>query len=226
MRTGRRAIGAHRPTTANILYRLGRLHLHETMTTEALRFFQLAQIAAHDGAGASTVALLCANEAWAYGILGNSDQARRCLERAEDELSRIEQDDTRPWISFFGATDRTALAGMTHLALASHPHASGRLDLAEENLHASVRDRGQDMPRSRALELAALAIAHLREGNTDHGLTTGHQAADLAEQLRSVRLWQRLAPLAHAATQARHPDADTLTRRLQETPSQQGTLSR
>jgi hypothetical protein len=39
---------------ANVLYRTGRLHLHRAMTSQALRFFQLDQIAAQDAQDAGT----------------------------------------------------------------------------------------------------------------------------------------------------------------------------
>lgn len=187
------------------------------MVTEALRYFQLGQIAAHDAAGPTTSALLCANEAWAYGILGNSEQARRSLGRAEDELGRINDADDRPWISFFGGTDLTALAGMMHLELATHVRPTGHLDQAEERLTASICGRGEAMPRSRALELAGLAVAHLFEGNTSQGLALGHDAVDLADRLRSVRVWQRFMPLAEAAAQVQQDDAAALSQRIRVT---------
>lgn len=75
---------------ANILYRTGRLHLHRSMTVEALRFFQLGQISAQDSGCTVTVAVLCANEAWGYAMLGDRGQATTSLHRARDELARAD----------------------------------------------------------------------------------------------------------------------------------------
>jgi transcriptional regulator with XRE-family HTH domain len=76
---------------ANVLYRIGRLYLHDGMAAEALRFFQLGQIAAQESGCALTVAMLCANEAWAYAILGNTRQKTNFLDRAGDELARADR---------------------------------------------------------------------------------------------------------------------------------------
>jgi hypothetical protein len=60
---------------ANVLYPMGRLHLHRGFYRHALKFFQLGQIAAQDSGSELTVAMLCANEAWAYALLADARQA-------------------------------------------------------------------------------------------------------------------------------------------------------
>ena len=71
------------------------------------------------------------------------------------------------------------------------------------------------MSRSRAFELTALATAHLRAGDRDHGCAVGNQAVDLAEQLRSTRVLERLQPLhAEAARHPGDPDARQLAERI------------
>lgn len=71
------------------------------------------------------------------------------------------------------------------------------------------------MTRSRAFELTALATAHVRAGDRDHGCAIGAQAVDLAEQLRSTRVVERLLPLrAEAAKHAGDADARQLTERI------------
>lgn len=147
--------------TANVLYRIGRLVLQGGRPKLALRCFQLAQVAAHDGAGHTTAAMLSANEAWTYGALGRVDPAQRCLARARDELALGDDDPRRD----------------------------------------SVAARGEQMSRSRALESAGLAVAHLRGGDTTEGLGHARHAVELASGLRSPRVWVRLTPLADAAGQ-------------------------
>ncbi len=207
-------LGGEPSLTANILYRIGRIHLHDSMITEALRYFQLGQIAAHDSAQASCVSLLCANEAWAYGVLGNAEQAARSLARAHDELSRADSAESRPWMSFFGFTELTGLAGMMHLELAIGTASRGALTAAHERLTASIAAREGTRSRSCALDLAGLATAQLRAGNTAEGLALGNRAVDLAEQLWSIRVWQRFAPLARTANEVQSADAKALSQRV------------
>ena len=63
-----------------------------------------------------TVAMLSANEAWAYGVLGDAARAMSALCRGRRRICpRVRP--VAPWVSFFGPTDLEALAGMTHLEL-------------------------------------------------------------------------------------------------------------
>jgi tetratricopeptide (TPR) repeat protein len=197
---------------ANVLYRTGRLHLHRGLTVEALRFFQLGQIAAQDSGDSAAVAVLCANEAWAYGYLGDASQALRSLNRAADELGRAEASTSAPWVGFFGATDLKAMTGMTHLELSStQPQ---HLSTARENLEHALAGRTDDMARSRAFETTALAVACLRDGDDEAGLHFGWQAATMAEHVRSGRVLDRLAPLASEARALGSPDGRDLDNRI------------
>jgi hypothetical protein len=51
------------------------------------------------------------------------------------------------------------------------------------------------MARSRAFELTALAWMLLENGDKDQALTVGYDAVDLAGQIRSQRVIDRLEPL-------------------------------
>jgi tetratricopeptide (TPR) repeat protein len=181
---------------ANVLYRAGRLHLHQGLTREALRFFQLGKIAATECCCSVTAAMLSANEAWAYGILGDAPRALTALARAEEEYARA-SGPVAPWVSFFGPTDLEALAGMTHLELGVFERS--RLAQARVSLSAALEARDSDMARSRTFELTALAVALLRDGDREAGLALGEEAVVLAERVRSVRVLDRLRPLADAA---------------------------
>ncbi|WP_181722908.1 helix-turn-helix domain-containing protein [Nocardia gipuzkoensis] len=184
--------------SANILYRTGRLHLHRGMPNEALRFFQLGQIAAQDSGCALTVAMLCVNEAWTYGQLGDREQMRRSVGRAQDEFSRAERENAPVWVRFFGDADLNASIGV---ALVSTVKVTKR-DLADgiEFLQAALARRSPDMNRSKAFELTALASAHLDAGAREDGLRVGRSAVATASTVRSVRAVDRLAPLRKAAT--------------------------
>src|SRR4051812_22302601 len=127
--------------TANVLYRAGRVHLHRGMTPEALRFFQLGQLAAQDSGCHRTVAMLCANIAWAFAVLGDETQADGHLGRAQDEFTRGEPPGSedvadQPWDQFFGEADIAALSGVTQLALSRR--SPSRLSVARSCLERSV----------------------------------------------------------------------------------------
>ncbi|WP_248959066.1 helix-turn-helix domain-containing protein [Sphaerisporangium perillae] len=205
---------AHDPSlAANILYRMGRVHLHLGRTEDALRFFQLGQICAQDASCELTVAMLCANEAWAYALLGDERLAMKSINRARDEFNRADREAAPSWVRFFGEVDLEAAGGMTHAALASAE--PGHLPMAAELLSSSVRSREQDMARSKVFELIGLATVRLLLGEVDSGVIDGHEAVTLVTQIRSVRTIDRLAPLEAAAASRPHSsDARELCRRI------------
>ncbi|AWS41604.1 helix-turn-helix transcriptional regulator [Streptosporangium sp. 'caverna'] len=199
---------------ANVLYRMGRVHLHCDRVMDALRFFQLGQICAQDASCERTVAMLCANEAWAYALLGDSELALKSISRARDELARASARDREPpvWVSFFGAADLDATNGMVYAGLTD-----AHLETAEQLLTSAIESRDPSMTRSRAFELTALATVQLRAGDLSTGITTGREAVALAAQIRSARIIDRLAPLEDAATRRTHNcDAQGLARSISE----------
>jgi tetratricopeptide (TPR) repeat protein len=182
---------------ANVLYRTGRLHLHRGMTGEALRFFQLGQIAAQDSGCTQTVAMLCANEAWAYALLGDAAQAMRSLDRAGDELARSDPATAAPWVRFFTPIDLQALSGMAHLQLART--GGDHISRARDYLERSIVGRSEGMTRSKTFEVTALATACLLEDDVETGVQLGWTAVELADQVRSTRVRERLQPLRDQA---------------------------
>ncbi|GGL20924.1 transcriptional regulator [Mangrovihabitans endophyticus] len=193
----------NRSLAANILYRQGRVHLHLGSMNQALRFFQLGQIAGQDANDPLTVAMLHANLAWAHAIMGNDGQALSALGRAEDEFVRGE-DGLPAWVAFFGAADLSALTGMVHSLLPGDENAGK----AVAGLAASVQARNDATVRSTIFELTALATTKLHIGDLRGGTADGNRAVTLAGQVRSVRTLDRLGPLLKAAREHPH-DQDT-----------------
>ncbi|MGN9783441.1 hypothetical protein ACTMTF_18555 [Nonomuraea sp. ZG12] len=187
---------------ANVLYRMGRVHLHCDRVQDALRFFQLGQICAQDANCERTVAMLCANEAWAYALLGDAELALKSIHRARDEFARSCGQPFPAWVSFFGPADLDALSGMVYADLTDD-----HLDVASEFLTDALGRRSPSMTRSRVFELTALATVQLRAGELNSAIANGHQVVALATQIRSKRIVDRLAPL-QAAARARAHDAD------------------
>lgn len=194
--------------TANVLYRAGRVYLHRKRVSEALRFFQLGQLAAQDSGSRRTVAMLCANIAWTYAEMGDEGQARTHLNRAADEFSRADDAEQEPWVQFFHELDVMALTGVTQLAMArvNDTHAKP----ARQALEASVAARTSGMARSLAFEQGALAMACLLTKDSEAAVVYGDKALKQAQELRSRRVADRLAPLAELASGCpdRGPDGD------------------
>ncbi|PUB32584.1 tetratricopeptide repeat protein [Promicromonospora sp. AC04] len=202
----------HQSLAANVLNRLGRLHLHRGLHIEALRFFQLGQIAAQDSGCGVTVAILCANEAWAYAHLGDRAQMNRSLVRSRNELENADRDGAEEWVRFFDEAELSAITGVT---LAALPDASGsELDDAIDHM-ASASERSIGMTRSQVLIMPNIARAHLRAGHTDAGVRIGHEAVDGALTVRSVRPADRLIDMVGDVATLERDDARDLHHRIQ-----------
>jgi transcriptional regulator with XRE-family HTH domain len=199
---------------ANILYRMGRVYLHQDAPNDALKLFQLGQIAAQEAGSELAVAVLCANEAWAYALMGKADQAQKLLGRTKDEFARADVNSAAAWVKFFDETDLHAMIGTVHTVLAQ------RVDrqytkYAIPALTRAIDTYGEDMARSRTFNLTSLATNHLLEGDVDHGARVGRQAVDLAEGLKSSRARDRMVPLKQEADKRRNnPDARDLAERI------------
>ena len=187
--------------SAIVLYYLGRVPLDNGDPAEAVKLFQLGQIAAQDSRFAAPVAFLLANQAVAYAHLGDSRQAMTALRRAEDEYARTVSDQHPP--EFTRMFDQTALntaAGRVHsqLGLADQAHR----DQAVARLHHALADE-TGRGRQRAFNRAWLATCLLADGNPAVGAQIGIQAVSETREITSPRLIDQLAPL-HAQTR-RYP---------------------
>ncbi|MBE1875733.1 helix-turn-helix transcriptional regulator [Myceligenerans pegani] len=198
--------------SANVLYRLGKLHLHRGLSKEALRFFQFGQMLAQGGCGV-TDAILWANAAWAYAFLGDRTQMNTALSAATALYESADHDRVESWAAFFDHTDLHASAGVALTSLTDPGEAD--TNRAIEHLSAAVAQRGPDMARSRSFEHTALAVAHLRVGAIEEGIAFGHEAIDEATAVRSVRTVEKLEPLrAEAARLTTRSGATDLAHRI------------
>jgi len=206
---------AEEPTlVAKVLYCLGRLHLHQGLTVEALRLFQLGQIAAQESGCALAISLVTANEAWAYALLGDTAQALAAVGRAKAEFGKGDPWHNPPrWIRFFDSAELQALIATTH-AFLPDPTPKQRT-CAIEGFRVSTALRELTMARSRAFELTNLAYCLFEDGQIDEAAKTGHEALDIAEQLRSSRVIDGLAPLHTSAERhAGRPEVRDLIERI------------
>jgi hypothetical protein len=137
-----------------------------------------------------------ANLAWAHAIVGDGRQVTAELARARDEYGRAQTEDPPPWLGFFNSAELQALRG-TALAYLPEPTPQQRAEAIEKfSLSSALREL--PMARSRAFELTALAWMLLENGDKDQAIRVGHDAVDLAGQIRSQRVIDRLTPLRRA----------------------------
>ena len=198
---------------AKVLYCMGRLHLHHGWAAQALRLFQLGQVAAQESGYGRAVAVLHANLAWAHSVVGDGRQALACIGRARDEFGRSEQEPCPPWISYFDSAELQALRGMAlaHLPDASPQHRAEAI----ERFSLSTALRELPFARPRAFELTALAWLLIDNGEIEHGVRVGNEAVDVAATIRSQRVIDRMAPLrASLARRKSYGDARDLADRI------------
>jgi transcriptional regulator with XRE-family HTH domain len=181
---------------AKTLYCLARIHMHYGWGGQAVRLLQLGQIAAQESGAGLAVALMHANLAWAQAIVGDDKQVAAELSRARDEYGRAQVDDPPPWLSFFNSAELQALRGVS-LAYLPEPTPQQRAEAIDKfSLSSALREL--PMARSRAFELTALSWMLLENGDKDQAMVVGHAAVDLAGQIRSQRVIDRLTPLRRA----------------------------
>jgi len=88
------------------------------------------------------------------------------------------------------------------------------LEQAAQALNRSVDARGIETARSQTFEVTALAVVNLRAGERQAGLDLGSRAINLAGGLRSVRVLDRLTPLAIEAAKLSSTDGTDLARAI------------
>ncbi len=200
---------------SNIMYRIGRVYLHHGEANDALKWFQLGQIAAQDSGSELAVAVLCGNEAWAYSMMGNDVQAKKLLGRSRDELARADLNEAPDWARFYNDTDMYAMIGTVHNELAAYDprHAA----VAIPAFGQALARYDHLMGRSQAFSLTMLATSHLRQGDVDHGIQIGRKALVAATAVKSKRVTDRLKPLEiEAARRSGHPDSRELSQQINQ----------
>jgi transcriptional regulator with XRE-family HTH domain/tetratricopeptide (TPR) repeat protein len=199
---------------ANILYRMGRVYLHKEAPDDALKMFQLGQIAAQESGSELAVAVICANQAWAYAMMGHEDQTMKLIGRTRDEFARANAGEAEDWVKFFNEDDVYAMIGTVHTVLAQQVDPK-HTKFAIPALHRAIGSYGDEMARSKAFNLSFLATNHLLDGDIEYGVKIGHQAVDLAQQLQSIQVRRDLKPLYAEAEKHKHnPEAYELSQMI------------
>ncbi len=180
---------------ADSYYRLGRVSLHQGEAGEALHLFQLGKIVAQNSGCLASVAILNANEAWAYAMLGVAQQVDDALARARNELERVDPDTVPAWTRFAVAeADVHGMAGVVYGALARHVEHRHYAEQAIARSTNAVALRRPEERRSCTFDHIAVATAAALVG--EHGEAAKHadHALALAGQgaVRSTRAIDRL----------------------------------
>lgn len=186
---------------AGAFYRLGRVSIHQQRAREALTLWQLGQIVAQDSGCLAAVAVLHANEAWAYAMLGADDRVADALARAEGERGRVDTEEVPSWARFFLApADIDGIASVIFNSLAAHEeHWSKYAPVAIGRGEAAFAHRQPGEARSRTFDAISLAGAYLLDGQLKHAERNGHLAVDRAKEVASVRAVDRLSEVAELA---------------------------
>src|SRR6476469_170425 len=187
---------------ANILYRMGRVYLHKEAPDDALKMFQLGQIAAQQSGSELAVAVICANQAWAYATMGHEEQTMKLIGRTRDGFARASHEAAN-WVKFFNEDDVYSMIGTVHTVLAQKVDAR-HTKYAIPALTRAIDSYGDEVARNKAFNLSSLATNHLLDGDIDHGAKVGVQAVDLAQHLKSKRVRDRLEPLREEADKRRN----------------------
>ncbi|WP_157529561.1 hypothetical protein [Nocardia sp. NRRL S-836] len=201
---------------ANILYRMGRVHLHHELAEDALASFRRGLPVAQASGSTLAMAILHANEAWALAKMGAEKHALRQFACAEEEFHRSSREDPPPWARFFDLADLVSIGGMVHTELARTcdvRYARSAIPL----LTRAIASCGADAARSQSFRLAALSMNHLVRNEAEQARDVGVRAIEVSGPIRSVRTRDRMRPLKKEAERLRGNEAaDELCARLGE----------
>ena len=103
---------------ANILYRMGRVYLHKESPDDALKMFQLGQIAAQQSGSELAVAVICANQARAHAMMGHEHETMKLINRTREHFARANRDEAAGWAKFFNEDDIQPMIDTLHTVLA------------------------------------------------------------------------------------------------------------
>jgi hypothetical protein len=132
---------------------------------------------ARSDASPSTRAWLATLEAEAHALAGDTSKCFRVFDEAEAAMSRAggEDESSRPRLAFF---DPDRLAGERGVALAR----LGQPDAAQDVLAPALASLDPSVVKTRPRLLAALATAHVQQGDVDRACELGAEALGIAAQ--------------------------------------------
>ncbi|MEV4515180.1 tetratricopeptide repeat protein [Dactylosporangium sp. NPDC049525] len=206
------------PLLANTLYRLGRVSLHQNQPADALHLFGLGQLAAQQAHCPASTAILHANTAWAYALLGVDAQVTESLNRARIEIDRVDPDTAPAWTRFALAdADAHGISAVVYTALARHPQHRRYAAPAADHALQAVDLRRPEERRSFIFDVISVAAASTLTGDIATASRYAAKAVTLVEDgMRSARVNDRLAAVWQLAAPhaARHDELAELGTRI------------
>ncbi|HWR48553.1 MAG TPA: helix-turn-helix transcriptional regulator [Pseudonocardiaceae bacterium] len=192
---------------ASIMYKVGQIYLLQRDANEALKWFQMGQLAAQNCGSERAASLMCVNEAVAYSILKDEAQAKKLLDRAESELARAAPLDGITWPMFHDTTALYAAIARVHSELAAVEPRNAATAISAG--HQALSGYDDFHARGRAATLGDLAISYVRNGDVKQGIQVGHKALLAASTVQSVQLPIRIKPLQAALTRLPNRSSDS-----------------
>ncbi|MET7641695.1 hypothetical protein [Streptomyces sp. NPDC005438] len=196
---------------AYILSNMSRQMTHLGRPDDALELIHLAQYGSREEATPRTQAMLYAVEARAYANLGEPGKCKRATRMAEDAFEDVEPHHREPdWITFFTegelyAECAHAYRDLAYVAGRSPSYASLARPIMEKAVSLFARELaegpGVGHRRSYALNLIGLATVHLLQREPEGCASLAGQACDVAAQIRSERVNNRLRSTGAKAEQ-------------------------
>ncbi len=205
---------------SSILYRLGRVNMHEGHPAEALKMLQIGQISAQDAGDPAEIARLHANEALAYAMLGKETHVRDALARAEYEMGRADSSRVSPWTTlYFTPGDYTGHEALVFnmLANATKDQTQKRQfsEVAIDYATKAIAESGPDRPpRSRVFDRIVLATNLLRTGEVNSGVSAAVGVLQASQAIRSGRGARRLGEIADAAVATKDSAAQSIAQAI------------
>ncbi|GEB51617.1 MULTISPECIES: hypothetical protein [Streptomyces] len=198
-----------RPLGSYVLSKMARQMIHLGRAEDALELIHLAQYGSREGSTPRTQAMLHALEARAYANMGQPGKCKRAVRMAEDTFADTGAHDGDPdWIRFFSEAELYAENAHSYRDLAysagrSPSYASLARPVMERAVELFGREaaetEGGGHQRSYALNLIGMASVHLLQREPEECAARAAQAIDVAGQLRSERVNNRLRRTAAGA---------------------------
>lgn len=184
---------------AEILACMARQMFDLNRPQDALDLIQLALYGVRKQATPAIQSMLHANEAWAFGELGQAHFCQRAVGLAEDFFTHAQLDANPNWLRYYNAAELAAVTGDAYRSLVSHDptyasHAATSLKQALDNF-------SPDRVLSRAFHINGLVSAYLLQDEIEQANTIADQAIELTQPLTSTRINQRMTTLRHQTTQ-------------------------
>lgn len=208
--------GGDRPRAGEALSRAARQMVHLGRPEDALDLVQLAQSGSGDGTLPRTRAMFHTIEAWAQASMGQGQEMRRTLGRAE-ELFVSDNGDAPPpdWMQMFDEADLHGMEALAFRTLADHEPVAAKA--AEHHAQRALALREGGRQRSQIFDYISLASAYFLSDDPDQADRYARLALLSVNENSSHRTWDRLREMYRLTGQyAGHGKVDQLREELRE----------